>query len=106
MVTLALPLPMLDVREYEDREGRSPFAAWFSDLDATTVSLVALFETKMQLEVPLFQRQYIWQREKHWEPLWEDIARKFADTWTTAKKRRFTSSARWCSIRDRRPRHK
>ena len=27
MVTLALPLPMLDVREYEDREGRSPFAA-------------------------------------------------------------------------------
>ena len=33
----------------------------------------------MQLEVPLFQRQYVWQREKHWEPLWEDIARKFAD---------------------------
>ena len=56
---------MLDVREYEDREGRSPFAAWFSDLDATAVSLVALFETKMQLEVPLFQRQYIWQRKKH-----------------------------------------
>ena len=48
-------------------------------MDATAVSLLALFETKMQLEVPLFQRQYIWQREKHWEPLWEDIARKFAD---------------------------
>jgi hypothetical protein len=48
-------------------------------LKATAVTLLALFETKMQLEVPLFQRQYIWQREKHWEPLWEDIERKFAD---------------------------
>ena len=48
-------------------------------MDAIAVSLIALFETKMQLEVPLFQRQYIWQREKHWEPLWEDIARKFTD---------------------------
>lgn len=48
-------------------------------MKATAVSLLALFETKMQLEVPLFQRQYVWQREKHWDPLWEDIARKFAD---------------------------
>lgn len=48
-------------------------------MKATAVSLLALFETKMQLEVPLFQRQYIWQREKHWEPLWEDITRKFTD---------------------------
>lgn len=48
-------------------------------MKATAVSLLALFETKMQLEVPLFQRQYIWQREKHWEPLWEDVARKFSD---------------------------
>ena len=48
-------------------------------MNAIAVSLLALFETKMQLEVPLFQRQYIWQREKHWEPLWEDIARKFTD---------------------------
>lgn len=48
-------------------------------MKAIAVSLLALFETKMQLEVPLFQRQYIWQKEKHWEPLWEDIARKFTD---------------------------
>ena len=48
-------------------------------MDANAVSLLALFETKMQLEVPLFQRQYIWNREKHWEPLWEDISRKFSD---------------------------
>lgn len=48
-------------------------------MDANAVSLLALFETKIQLEVPLFQRQYIWNREKHWEPLWEDISRKFSD---------------------------
>lgn len=48
-------------------------------MDANAVSLLALFESKMQLEVPLFQRQYIWNREKHWEPLWEDISRKFND---------------------------
>lgn len=48
-------------------------------MKATAVSLIALFENKMQLEVPLFQRQYVWQQEKHWEPLWEDIARKFTD---------------------------
>lgn len=48
-------------------------------MDANAVSLLALFESKMQLEVPLFQRQYIWNREKHWEPLWEDISRKFSD---------------------------
>src|SRR5262245_48308385 len=48
-------------------------------MKATAVSLLALFETKMQLEVPLFQRQYIWQQDRHWEPLWEDIARKFTD---------------------------
>lgn len=48
-------------------------------MKATAVSLIALFETKMQLEVPLFQRQYVWQQEKHWEPLWEDMSRKFTD---------------------------
>lgn len=48
-------------------------------MKATAVSLIALFEAKLQLEVPLFQRQYVWQKERHWEPLWEDISRKFAD---------------------------
>ena len=33
----------------------------------------------MRLEVPLFQRQYVWNREQQWEPLWEDISRKFSE---------------------------
>lgn len=48
-------------------------------MKANAVPLLALFERKMRLEVPLFQRQYIWSREAQWEPLWEDIARKFVE---------------------------
>lgn len=48
-------------------------------MKANAVSLLAIFETKLQLEVPLFQRQYVWKREEHWEPLWEDISRKFSE---------------------------
>src|SRR5512139_691866 len=33
----------------------------------------------MRLEVPLFQRQYVWGQERHWEPLWEDLQRKFSE---------------------------
>ena len=48
-------------------------------MDAHAVSLLAIFEKKMRLEVPLFQRQYVWSREHQWEPLWEDINRKFVE---------------------------
>ncbi|WNG28387.1 DUF262 domain-containing protein [Cystobacter fuscus] len=48
-------------------------------MKANAVPLLALFEKKMRLEVPLFQRQYVWNREEQWEPLWEDIERKFTE---------------------------
>src|SRR5437660_6049783 len=48
-------------------------------MKANAAPLLALFERKMRLEVPLFQRQYVWGREQQWEPLWEDIARKFSE---------------------------
>ncbi len=47
-------------------------------MKANAVSLLAIFEKKMRLEVPLFQRQYVWGKEQQWEPLWEDISRKFS----------------------------
>lgn len=46
-------------------------------MEAHAIPLLAIFEKKMRLEVPLFQRQYVWNREQQWEPLWEDIQRKF-----------------------------
>lgn len=48
-------------------------------MKADAVPLLDLFEKKMRLEVPLFQRQYVWALEQQWEPLWEDVSRKFAD---------------------------
>lgn len=49
-------------------------------MEAHAIPLLALFEKKMRLEVPLFQRQYVWSREHQWEPLWQDIARKFIES--------------------------
>lgn len=48
-------------------------------MKADAIPLMDLFEKKMRLEVPLFQRQYVWSREQQWEPLWEDVSRKFAE---------------------------
>lgn len=48
-------------------------------MKANAAALLMIFEKKMRLEVPLFQRPYVWTREKQWEPLWEDIARKFTE---------------------------
>ncbi len=46
---------------------------------ANAMALITIFEKKIRLEVPLFQRQYVWSLEPQWEPLWEDIARKFTE---------------------------
>lgn len=48
-------------------------------MNANARPILAIFETKLRLEVPLFQRQYVWTRERQWEPLWDDISRKFTD---------------------------
>lgn len=48
-------------------------------MKANAVPLLALFERKMRLEAPLFQRQYVWSRQEQWQPLWEDISCKFAE---------------------------
>lgn len=42
-------------------------------MDARPIDLTKLFEPTTQYRVPLFQRPYVWEREKQWEPLWEDI---------------------------------
>jgi hypothetical protein len=48
-------------------------------LDVHKSSLLAVFDSKQRLEVPLFQRQYVWSEEQQWLPLWEDIVRKFTE---------------------------
>jgi hypothetical protein len=73
-------------------------------MDAHAVSLLPIFEKKMRLEVPLFQRQYVWNREHQWEPLWEDITRKFVEHLDGRRDARCIFWARWCSIKSRRRR--
>ncbi len=46
---------------------------------ADAVPLLTIFDRKLRLEVPLFQRQYVWSQGDQWEPLWDDIARKFSE---------------------------
>ncbi|MFH1555915.1 MAG: DUF262 domain-containing protein [Pseudomonadota bacterium] len=48
-------------------------------MDVHKTSLLAVFDAKQRLEVPLFQRQYVWSEEQQWLPLWEDISRKFTE---------------------------
>lgn len=43
------------------------------------ITVYQLFEAQRRYLVPLFQRPYVWDRENHWEPLWEDIERKARD---------------------------
>lgn len=38
-----------------------------------TLSLYDLFEKQQRYTVPLFQRRYVWRRERQWAPLWEDV---------------------------------
>lgn len=48
-------------------------------MDVHKSSLLSVFDAKQRLEVPLFQRQYVWNEEQQWTPLWEDIERKFIE---------------------------
>lgn len=42
-------------------------------MQADTQQLINLFDTNVLFQVPLFQRPYVWNESKNWEPLWEDI---------------------------------
>lgn len=42
-------------------------------MKADTVRLSNIFGAHTRYRVPLFQRPYVWQRDKQWQPLWEDL---------------------------------
>ena len=48
-------------------------------MEVNKTPVLSVFDSKQRLEVPLFQRQYVWNEEQHWTPLWEDIERKFGE---------------------------
>ncbi len=42
-------------------------------MKADTLTLKQVFSKDIRYVVPMFQRPYVWNRSKHWEPLWEDV---------------------------------
>lgn len=44
-------------------------------METTVKSPHAIFNMPQRLLVPLFQRPYVWNEEKQWEPLWRDVER-------------------------------
>ncbi len=53
-------------------------------MKADTLTLTNLFNKPVTYIVPLFQRPYVWNREEHWEPLWDDL-RTVAENLITAR---------------------
>lgn len=50
---------------------------------ADTLNLMTIFALPRQFQVPLFQRRYVWNKDKQWQPLWEDVqaeAERFFET--------------------------
>lgn len=42
-------------------------------MDAKARDLNQIFDGTISFQIPLFQRPYVWNQEKNWEPLWDDI---------------------------------
>ncbi len=42
-------------------------------MDATDRNLGTIFDMNLRIVAPLFQRPYVWNKGKNWEPLWEGI---------------------------------
>lgn len=52
-------------------------------MQAGTRTLKKLFEGDRQFNIPVYQRPYVWSRDRQWEPLWNDVAataRQFAQS--------------------------
>jgi hypothetical protein len=42
-------------------------------MKAETVEVLALFDRDVRYLIPIFQRNYKWNRNEHWSPLWVDV---------------------------------
>jgi len=42
-------------------------------MQATTIPLATLLTPRERFVAPLYQRPYVWERERNWEPFWETV---------------------------------
>lgn len=52
-------------------------------IDARAQSFDAIFRRDVRYVVPVFQRRYAWERERQWEPFWNDVL-EVVDTYVEA----------------------
>ena len=71
-LTRKRPLRLLDSHS-------ESWGGWGWRMEVNKTPVLTVFDVKQRLEVPLFQRQYVWNEEHQWTPLWEDIERKFRE---------------------------
>ena len=45
-------------------------------MNVDQVTFSDMFKPSVQFRIPLFQRHYVWDRTKQWEPLWIDISQQ------------------------------
>ena len=70
-------------------------------MNVDKVTLSAMFKPSVQFRIPLFQRHYVWDRTKQWEPLWLDSSQQMkvgsTSHFTGTISYPTISSITWCS---------
>lgn len=59
---------------------------------SNTFTISDLFSSNRRYIVPLFQRPYVWDRDRQWKPLWEDIIDKTNQILDRTRDSRYTRS--------------
>ena len=58
-------------------------------MKAGPVTVRQLLENRQRFCVPIYQRHYVWQRDKQWEPFWNDVRTKAIER-LNGRERRFS----------------
>lgn len=58
-------------------------------MKAGPIEIGRLLQQRARFCVPIYQRHYVWKRDKQWQPLWEDIRTKAVER-LTGRDRRFS----------------
>ena len=58
-------------------------------MKATPIEIGMLLQNRNRFCVPIYQRHYVWNKSKQWEPFWQDIRTKAIER-LSDRKRRFS----------------
>jgi len=58
-------------------------------MKADSITIRNLFEHRRLFRVPIYQRNYVWVRDRQWEPFWNDVSRQ-ANEIESDRKHRFS----------------